>query len=89
MLFRSRLDDRQIASMMIPRAEIAWLEVNQPVASLVATMAEHGHSRYPVCRGGLDEVLGVLPAHRLLTPLATGTPVTLTDLLVPGSGRAV
>ena len=78
-----RLDDRQIASMMIPRAEIAWLEVSQPVASLVATMAEHGHSRYPVCRGGLDEVLGVLPAHRLLTPLATGTPVTLTDLLVP------
>lgn len=78
-----RLDDRQIASMMIPRAEIAWLEVGQPVASLVADMAEHGHSRYPVCRGGLDEVLGVLPAHRLLTPLATGAPVALADLLVP------
>ena len=28
-------------------------------------------------------MLGVLPAHRLLTPLATGTPVTLTELLVP------
>ncbi|MEK0416180.1 MAG: hypothetical protein RI949_186 [Pseudomonadota bacterium] len=78
-----RLDDRQIASMMIPRAEIAWLEVTQPVASLVATMAAHGHSRYPVCRGGLDEVLGVLPAHRLLTPLATGAEVSLADLLVP------
>jgi len=68
---------------MIPRAEIAWLEVTQPVASLVATMAAHGHSRYPVCRGGLDEVLGVLPAHRLLTPLATGAEVSLADLLVP------
>ena len=61
-----RLDERQIGSMMVTRAEIAWLDLNAPWPDLLQTMAEQRHSRYPVCRGGLDEVLGVLPAHALL-----------------------
>jgi hypothetical protein len=59
-----RLDDRQIGSMMIPRAEIDWLDANGALDDVVATIVEHGHTRYPVCRGGLDDVIGVLGAHR-------------------------
>jgi putative hemolysin len=44
-------------------------------------MAENGRSRYPVCRGGLDDVIGVLPAHRLVTPVVRGQPVNLADHL--------
>jgi len=76
-----RLDDRQIGSMMVPRAEIAWLDVNAPLEETLATMAENGRSRYPVCRGGLDDVIGVLPAHRLVTPVVRGQPVNLADHL--------
>ncbi|MEI6026704.1 MAG: hemolysin family protein [Betaproteobacteria bacterium] len=76
-----RLDDRQIGSMMVPRAEIAWLDANAPMDQTLATMAEHGHSRYPVCRGGLDDVIGVLSAHRLVTPVVRGQPVNLADHL--------
>ena len=48
-----RLDDRQIGSMMIPRAEIVWLDVDAPLDERAARMiADSGHSRYPVCRGG-------------------------------------
>ena len=47
-----RLDDRQIGSMMIPRAEIAWLDANAPLDEVVASIVENGHTRYPVCRGG-------------------------------------
>ena len=78
-----RLDDRQIGSMMIPRAEIAWLDVEAGVEQVIATMNEHGHSRYPVCRGGLDDVLGVLPVQRLVPALAAGAPFRLGELLVP------
>lgn len=78
-----RLDERPIGSMMIPRAEIAWLELGAPVQDLLATMAQAGHSRYPVCRGGLDDVIGVLPAHRLLVPLASGEPLDLARHLTP------
>jgi putative hemolysin len=66
-----RLDDRQIGSMMIPRAEIAWLEVDAPLADVIATVQEHGHSRYPVCRGGLDEVIGVLQVQTLVPAVAS------------------
>lgn len=78
-----RLDDRQIGSMMIPRAEIVWLDVNDPVERLFAAMAEHGHTRYPVCRGSLDDVIGVVAAHRLIEPLVQGRPLSLTECMVP------
>ncbi|MBL8351974.1 MAG: HlyC/CorC family transporter [Burkholderiaceae bacterium] len=67
-----RLDERQVGSMMIPRAEITWLDQHAPLAELLAQMSEHGHSRYPVCRDGLDDVVGVIQAQDLLVPLSRG-----------------
>ncbi|HYR24935.1 MAG TPA: hemolysin family protein [Aquabacterium sp.] len=64
-----RLDERQIGSMMIPRSDIAWLDIEAPMADNLATIAEHGYSRYPVCRGGLDDVVGVVTAQQLLFQL--------------------
>jgi magnesium and cobalt exporter, CNNM family len=78
-----RLDERQIGSMMIPRAEIVWLDAEEPIDTLLARIAESGHTRYPVCRGSLDEVLGVLGVHRLLEPLARGEKPRLGAYLAP------
>lgn len=78
-----RLDDRQIGSMMIPRAEIVWIDIDAPRDEVLALIAEHGHTRYPVCRGGLDDVLGVLGAQALLKPLALAQPLELAALLQP------
>ncbi len=78
-----RLDDRQIGSMMIPRAEIVWLEADEDIERVLALVQQHGHTRYPVCRGGLDDVIGVLDAHRLLEPLVHGTKPDLPALLKP------
>lgn len=76
-----RLDDRQIGSMMIPRAEIAWLDAEATVEEMLTVVAEDEHSRYPVCRGGLDDVIGVVAAHSLLRPMASGQAVKLADHL--------
>jgi putative hemolysin len=78
-----RLDERQVGSMMIPRAEITWLDLQQPLPELLAQMSREGHSRYPVCRGGLDDVVGVVEAHRLLEPLSRGEPPPLESLMDP------
>lgn len=78
-----RLDDRQVGSMMIPRADVVWLDVAAPFADVLAIIAETGRSRYPVCRGGLDEVLGVVAAQDLLQPLAAGQQPTLAERLTP------
>jgi putative hemolysin len=78
-----RLDDRQIGSMMIPRGDIAWLEVDASREEILPALTEHGHSRYPVCRGGLDEVLGVVTAHQLLMQLAASREISLIDSMQP------
>ena len=76
-----RLDDRQIGSMMMPRTEITWLDVNAPLADSLALMAASQHTRYPVCRGGLTEVLGVVSAQSLLPAVSRGETPSLADVL--------
>jgi putative hemolysin len=78
-----RLDERQIGSMMIPRTEIAWIDVDAPLPDVLAIISDHPHSRFPVCRGGLDDVIGVLPAQRLIVPLAARQAPPLAELLQP------
>ena len=79
-----RLDDRQIGSMMIPRADILWLDANAPIADVLKAVAEdESHARYPVCRGGLDDVIGVITAQGLIKPLAEGRMPVLTEHLEP------
>jgi putative hemolysin len=78
-----RLDERQIGSMMIPRAEITWLDQNAPLPELLAQMTANGHSRYPVCRDGLDDVVGVIQAQDLLVPLSLGEMPKLAELMKP------
>lgn len=78
-----RLDERQIGSMMIPRAEITWLDAEAPLAETLARMAEHQRTRYPVVRGDLTDVVGVLPAQALLPALARGQQPDIAELVTP------
>jgi putative hemolysin len=78
-----RLDDRQVGSMMIPRAEIVWLDESAPADQVLTVIAADEHSRYPVCRGGLDDVVGVVSAQRLLQQVMRGPPLVVTERLQP------
>jgi len=78
-----RLDERQIGSMMIPRGEIAWLDAQAPLADTLARMAEHQHTRYPVVRGDLTDVVGVLAAQALLPALSRGEQPDIAELVTP------
>ncbi|RFO97701.1 hypothetical protein DIC66_07555 [Rhodoferax lacus] len=64
------LDDRTLTSMMLPRADMAWLDANSTVADALQQASGTGdkgaHSWYPVCRGSLDDVVGVVSVARLL-----------------------
>jgi putative hemolysin len=78
-----RLDDRQVGSMMIPRAEIVWLDVAASTDEVLGLIGNEEHSRYPVCRGGLDDVLGVISAQTLLQQVMKGQAMALQDGLQP------
>ena len=78
-----RLDDRQVGSMMIPRAEIVWLDVAASTEDVLRLIGDEEHSRYPVCRGGLDDVLGVISAQTLLQQVMKGHAMALAEGLQP------
>ena len=61
-----RLDDRQIASLMTPRSEFVYLDIEQPLENSLDYLINSDHSRFPVCRGGIHDLLGVITAKRLL-----------------------
>ena len=62
------LDDRALTSMMVPRSDIEWFEAGTSVAQCLRRAGQDGgsHSWYPVCRGSLDDVVGVVNIARLL-----------------------
>jgi putative hemolysin len=64
------LDDRTLASMMLPRDDIAWLDasatVTECLAQAKASAATGLHSWYPVCKGSLDDVVGIVSVAVLL-----------------------
>ena len=74
-----RLDDRQVGSMMIPRAEIVWLDAAGSADDVLKVIADEEHSRYPVCRNGLGDVLGIISAQTLLQQVIGGKPLDLGD----------
>jgi len=78
-----RLDDRQIASLMTPRSEIVYLDIEQPLDSSLENLIASNHSRYPVCRGGMHDVLGVISAKRLLKQNLIGESIDITEYLLP------
>jgi putative hemolysin len=76
-----RLDDRQIGSLMIPRADIVYLDVEQSLEENQSAITASDHSRFPVCRGGLHDVLGIVNAKQLLNQKLRGDPTDLTSQL--------
>ncbi len=76
-----RLDDRQITSLMVPKSDIIYLDVEAPLNENLQRIQASEHSRFPVCHGGFSEVLGIISAKVLLAKTLRGeTPDFKTDL---------
>ena len=78
-----RFGDRQLRSLMTPRTEIVWLDVNADEATIRQTVLGSGHARFPVCDGSIDRVIGIVLARELLAEMATGRPLDLRALARP------
>ena len=76
-----RLDDRQIGSLMIPRADIVYLDVERPIEENMQSIAASDHSRFPVCRGGLHNILGIINTKQLLAQKIKGNEADLAAQL--------
>ncbi len=79
-----RLDDRMIVSLMTPRSEIHFLDLEKPFEKEMEYLIACNHSRFPVCRGGVEDMLGIINARRLLKHHLSGErPGELVQHLLP------
>lgn len=78
-----RLDERQIGSLMVPRADILWLDADRSLEENLKRIAESDHSRFPVCRGGLGDILGIISAKQIVRQSLRGEPLDIEREVVP------
>jgi putative hemolysin len=71
------LNERRINSIMTPRPDIVWLDVEATFEENREKILGSSYSRFPVCRGGLDEVLGVIHTKDMLADCISGKPIDL------------
>ncbi|MEH1967960.1 hemolysin family protein [Nostoc sp.] len=89
-----RLGDRPVSYLMTPRPDIVWLDLDDSAEENRQKMVDSAYSRYPVCQGGLDNVLGVIPVTDLLARSFRGEALDLTiglrqPVFVPESTRGL
>lgn len=78
-----RLHDRRVFSLLTPRSEIVWLDVNDTPEQIRTVIAESLFSQFPVCEDSLDKVLGTIKARDLLLESLHGAPLQLKLNLQP------
>jgi CBS domain containing-hemolysin-like protein len=73
-LLENALDfgDRAVRRIMVPRGDIVWLDINRPYQETVTVIREGTHTRFPLCDGDLDHVVGVLHIKDLFVHGAHG-----------------
>ncbi|WP_461113382.1 hemolysin family protein [Spirosoma jeollabukense] len=88
-----QLGDRKITSLMTNRQEIVYLDLEDDLAENKARILEHKHSVYPLCNGGVDEVVGLIYTKDFLgkdldTELARLNDMKRDVLFIPENNKA-
>lgn len=77
------LADRSIHSIMTPRNDVSWINLDDSPDDIRQQIIKTPHSFFPVCRGSLDGVIGIGRAKELLTDILTNGHVKLSRLRDP------
>jgi len=77
------LGDRKVNSIMTPRGEIIWLDIDDPPEEIQRKISIGPYSLFPVCREKLDNVLGIVQSKDLLSCNLKDQKVDLRSSLLP------
>jgi putative hemolysin len=78
-----RLDERSISSLMVPRSDIVYLDVNKPIEDNLKLVMQAPHSRFPVCRNSIDDLVGIVSAKQLLAQSIAAKEIHIASLAKP------
>lgn len=73
------LESRTVPSSMTSRENIIWFDLNEEEASLKAKIAEHPHSKFLVCHGDIDHIVGYVGSKELLLRVLSHQSMTLNS----------
>ncbi|MDR3424920.1 MAG: hemolysin family protein [Alphaproteobacteria bacterium] len=76
-----RLADRSVRTIMTPRMDMEWLNIDDPPRAHKNTIRSSGYSRFPVARGDMEEILGIVHAKDLLNASFDGLSVSLKTVM--------
>lgn len=76
-----QLRDLSVARVMVPRADIVAIDIASPREDLIKLMAEKPHSRIPVYKGDLDNIVGFVHIKDIVAHIADGATFELKDIL--------
>jgi putative hemolysin len=80
-----RLADKPVRAIMTSRTELVWIDRTAPREEIIATVTSTPHSRFVVCDGAVDNVVGVVQAKDLLDRILTGGDLSLGASLRPAT----
>ncbi|GGY30180.1 TerC family protein [Pseudoduganella albidiflava] len=69
------LGDRSVRSVMTPRSAMSWVNLDDAAETILRQLQETPHSLMPVCRGQLDNVLGIARTKDMIADLLLGRPI--------------
>ncbi len=76
-----QLRDLPVAKVMVPRADIVAMDIAAPREDLIKLLSEKPHSRIPVYKGDLDNIIGFVHIKDIVANIADGHPFELKDIL--------
>jgi putative hemolysin len=77
-----RLGDWDVGNLITPRTDVVWLDLDDPKEANQKKIIESVHAQFPVARGSLDNVLGVIHTKDLLAAQLQGQPLDLERLIM-------
>ncbi len=76
-----KLRDKTVRDVMVPRADIIAISADTPLDEVVRLIQAEAHSRYPVYRESLDDVIGMVHIKDVLAYWGTAKKFNLRDIL--------
>ncbi|HEV2600474.1 hemolysin family protein [Sphingopyxis sp.] len=78
-----RLADRPVREVMTPRKDVDWIDISLDARGVRDKLVETPHSRLPVARGSVDDIVGVVQARDIAAALFRGEVIDLEQLMRP------
>lgn len=75
-----RLDDQRVAALMTPRLDVHFIDIEDPIEANLAKIADSSYNRFPVCKGSLSHIIGIVHAGSLFEQVIRGKAMTNVDI---------